>query len=492
MNFGSATAPEPVASHTARQAGLDAMRALAIASGIGWSLAFVGVGLQYGLQAYGDGSIFSYAVAVQDAWAIHWHNIAARAFVYLFCLVPAEAYVAATQDAAGGVVLYGFLFFGAQFLGLAVTYAVDRSESRLIFTYACASTACLCPLVFGFPTEMWMAHAMFWPTLALCHHAPRNSTGLIAVSLSVLALVFTHEGALVLTVAIVATLLLRGHRNAAFVRGVGASAFAIAIWFIVKRAFPSDDYISAVLTAAKLNFFNPRIVTQGLFALIIGAFASFAILWIAFRRFGSDKAHIYSGLMVAVGLTGFWLLFDPPLHTENRYFLRTILVLALPCFGALAAIYALAAEGVLKSGPLSRLRLSLTSPDVTRAAAAAVLLVTLVNAVETARFVTAWKAYTLSVRDLVMGPEFDSWLGSPRFVSSSRIDAALQQLSWSSTTPYLAVLIAPNFSPKRLLIDPQAHYFWLPCTLAHAHELAARAIPVEIRRMIRVHACLHR
>src|SRR6266540_5968339 len=125
-----------VRSRAAHGGGSGTLRALAIAAGIGWSLAFVGLGLEYRLQMYGDGSVFSYAVAVQDVWAIHWHNIAVRLFVYLFCLAPAEAYVGLTQDPGAGVALYGLLFFGAQLLGLAATYATDRSGSRVMFGFA--------------------------------------------------------------------------------------------------------------------------------------------------------------------------------------------------------------------------------------------------------------------------------------------------------------------------------------------------------------------
>ena len=52
------------------------LRNLAVAAGLGWSLAFVIVALVYELQIYADGAMFSYAVAVQDVWAFHWHNIA--------------------------------------------------------------------------------------------------------------------------------------------------------------------------------------------------------------------------------------------------------------------------------------------------------------------------------------------------------------------------------------------------------------------------------
>jgi hypothetical protein len=53
-----------------------------------------------------------------------------------------------------------------------------------------------------------------------------------------LALVFTHEGAIILAIAIVATLLLRGKRDAAFLRAAGALVVAMAIWAAVKLASP--------------------------------------------------------------------------------------------------------------------------------------------------------------------------------------------------------------------------------------------------------------
>ncbi len=45
------------------------------------------------LELYGDGAMFSYAVAVQDVWAFHWHNISGRSSVFLLSLLPAEIVV---------------------------------------------------------------------------------------------------------------------------------------------------------------------------------------------------------------------------------------------------------------------------------------------------------------------------------------------------------------------------------------------------------------
>src|ERR1700756_1861732 len=113
------------------------LRRLAMALGLGWSVLFVLVGVAFRLQLYGDGSIFSYSIAVEAGWGYHFHNIADRMFVYAFSLLPAEAYVALTRDARGGIFLYGLLFFAAPLAGLAATFWADRSPNRSIFCFAC-------------------------------------------------------------------------------------------------------------------------------------------------------------------------------------------------------------------------------------------------------------------------------------------------------------------------------------------------------------------
>jgi hypothetical protein len=67
----------------------------------------------------------------------------------------------------------------------------------------------------------------------------------------------------------------------------------------------------------------------------------------------------------------------------------------------------------------------------------------------------------------------------------------LKPLSWFSTTPYLSV-IAAQFRPNRLVIDPAGNYFWLSCATATANAEAARAVPAQSRDLVRIYSCLHR
>ena len=231
-------------------------RFLVVGAGLCWSVAFPVIALFNQLELYGDGAMFSYAVAVQDVWAFHWHNISGRTSVFLLTLLPAEVLVGITRNPWAGIIAYGLLFYIAPLVGLAVTYAADRSPGRLVFVYACGSTALLCPLIFGFPTEMWLAHAIFWPALALGHYAKTTSAGTLLVCTAWLLLAFTHEGALVLLLAIVATLAPRGLWSATFVRATIGLAIIVILAAAAKIVFPPDDYYAdAFLRAALLPRF---------------------------------------------------------------------------------------------------------------------------------------------------------------------------------------------------------------------------------------------
>jgi hypothetical protein len=127
-------------------------RFLIIGAGLCWSVAFVVIALFYELELYGDGAMFSYAVAVRDVWAFHWHNISGRTSVFLLSLLAAEALVGIRGNPWVGIITYGLLFYISPFVGLILTYVADRSPGNTIFVYACTSTAMLCPLIFGFPT----------------------------------------------------------------------------------------------------------------------------------------------------------------------------------------------------------------------------------------------------------------------------------------------------------------------------------------------------
>jgi hypothetical protein len=315
------------------------------------------------------------------------------------------------------------------------------------------------------------------------------------VFLALLALAFTHEGALVLAIAILCTLALRGLRDAALWRAALSLVAVLLIWGWVKEAFVPDDYIVGVMHTAAFDIIDVRHLWQSnVVVLAVGALAAYAAAVALLRRLGPIRAHAYAVAIVLAALTAYWLAFDHALHTQNRYYLRTLLLIALPPLGALAAAYALRAQGRLQLPVplLPRLLGALERRPAVLATMAAIILISAVHAVETVKFVRAFTSYKAAVTALATGTAADPELGDPRFVSSDRIGGDLNRLSWSSTTHFLSVLLTPGFLPARLVVDPHTGYFWLPCARAKANEDAERAIPVEARRLVRVHACLHR
>ena len=480
-----ASRPAPVRSHR------DYLRVIVVTAGIGWAVLFVAIGLRYALQLYGDGAMFSYSVAVQDVWAFHWHNISGRLTPYFLSLAPAEAFITLTGNASGGIVVYGLLFFVMPLLGLLATFAADRSTDRIVFSFACCSTAVLAPLVFGFPTEMWMAHALFWPALAVAHHARHGTVGIALVFITQLSLIFTHEAAFVLAAVIVGTVALRGVREPEFLRVAGTLLAALSIWVAVKAIFPPDDYFAGVYVRAALGFFDGALIHSGLLVLLVAAIVGYGLIATILTRF-TPRAPIYAAIMVGAALAVYWLGFDHMLHASNRYYMRTVLVIVAPILGALAAVYALDADGQLRLvKPLLSRGMAVIARVPARTFTGLFLLVMLVHAVETLKFVSAWTNYKFAVRELATGSLSDPALGDSRFLSSDRIGPALNRLSWFSTTLYLSTVLA-DFAPARLVVDPASNYFWLSCATATANLNADRAVSRETRALVRTYACQHR
>jgi hypothetical protein len=465
---------------------------LIVGSGLCWSIAFIAIALPCRLELYGDGAMFSYAVAVQDVWAFHWHNISGRASVFVLSLLPAETIVGITGNPWAGIVTYGLLFYMAPLIGLLLTFLADRSHGRFFFLYACCSTALLCPLVFGFPTEMWLAHAIFWPALTVSHYAKRTILGAILVFAAQLTLAFTHEGALVLLFVIVATLAPRGLRSPTFLRAMIVLSLTLILATASKVVLPPDDYYAGVLLRAALHFFDLEIFKVEVVLLLLTALTAYGVSFAAVSKLSPDRAWLYALGLTLVLLAVYWLHFDHSVHASSRYYLRTALVLGTPIFAAMAALSAMAGDGLILL-PIARLQRGLILPGsrAIRVIAAIFALVTLIQAVETVKFMPAWAAYRAEVAVLAKGDESDPSLGDPRFVSSDRISPSLGPLSWFSTTPYLSVILG-NFLPNRLVVDPAGNYFWLSCATATKNRDADRAISVQPRELVRIYSCLHR
>src|SRR5260370_13586492 len=306
--------------------------------GLCWSVAFVALALCYELELYADGALFSYAVAVQDVWAFHWHNISGRLSVFVLSLLPAEIYVRLSGNPSAGIVVYGLLFYLAPLAGLIGTFAADRSHGRILFVYACCSTALLCEVVFGVPTEMCLAHAVLWPALAVSYYANPTVAGTALVFVMVLTLAFAHEGALVLAFAIVATLAPRGLRDVLFLRAAAVLVGVLAMSAAVKIMVPPDEYYAGVLARAALHFFDLAIFQVSIVCMLFATLAGYGGIYLVLSRLAPQMADLYAAAIMIAVLAVYWLWLDPTIHASSRYYLRTALVGVTPVFGPHAAL----------------------------------------------------------------------------------------------------------------------------------------------------------
>jgi hypothetical protein len=308
----------------------------------------------------------------------------------------------------------------------------------------------------------------------------------------VLALAFTHEGAMVLAFAIMATLAPRGWRDVGFLRAAAILVVVLAMSAAAKILLPPDEYYAGVLLRAALHFFDLTIFQVSVVLLLFATLAGYGVVLLVFSRLAPDRAHLHAAAIVVPVLAIYWLWFDHTIHASSRYYLRTALVIVTPAFGAFAVLYAMYGDGRLRF-PLPGLQRAMTAVRKrgARPLAAAFMLLTLVHVIETGKFVAAWSDYRTAVAALAMGDDSDPALGHPHFVSSDRIASNLNRLSWFSTTPYLSVIVA-NFTPNRLVVDPAGNYFWLSCATATANAKAARAVPEQGRDLVRIYSCLHR
>jgi hypothetical protein len=228
--------------------------------------------------------------------------------------------------------------------------------------------------------------------------------------------------------------------------------------------------------------------------LLVAALAIYGVLFFILRRTAVPNGHFYAAAACAVALAVYWIWFDTSVLAEARYNLRTVLLIAIPAFGIAASIQAMN-DAEWRGSPLrflARWAAAIEARISPQALIGALLIILLVHAVETAKFVARWARYEAAVNALATGTAADPELGSPLFVSSRRIGAELNCLAWNSTTPYLSVLVAPGLAPNRLVVDPDAGYFWLSCKTARNSEAGSNAIPGTARQLVRMHACLHR
>ena len=105
-----------------------------------------------------------------------------------------------------------------------------------------------------------------------------NVAASMLVFVAQLLLAFTHEGTLVLLLAIVATLAPRGLRSTPFVRAATCLIIILIMATISKIAFPPDDYYASAFWRAALHFFDLEIFKVRVVLLLLAALIAYGAI----------------------------------------------------------------------------------------------------------------------------------------------------------------------------------------------------------------------
>jgi hypothetical protein len=249
----------------------------------------------------------------------------------------------------------------------------------------------------------------------------------------------------------------------------------------MKTLVPPEPYVAEALGRNALQFLDPGALAAPVVLLAAAALGVYGAGLAALRA--RARPALGAAVVAAAALAVWWLTLDPALHAWSRYDFRTILFGAVPVLALLAALDATGRGAALVARAPDRLWPALGG---------ALALLSLIHAVETAKFARAFDRYLAGVEALATGAEADPALGDPAFVSAQRLGPAQRRLGWHSTTPFLSVMVAPGLAPERLVVDPETNYYWLSCETATASAAAPRAMPERPRALIRTYSCLHR
>ncbi len=146
------------------------------------------------VMLHGDGAYFVFALALEDAWALKWRDISARASIYLFTVLPtywiSQAADLSPLDIAK---LNGFIFYAVPALQYAVAAAIVWRSHPEYLVFPVVQYALSTSLGYGFPSEILLAPGFLWIALFL---VLTNRVWSVWFAAAFAALVFCHELAL--------------------------------------------------------------------------------------------------------------------------------------------------------------------------------------------------------------------------------------------------------------------------------------------------------
>lgn len=333
----------------------------------------------YRVTAFADGSFFVLSILTADPWNFGWVSYPSRITAFVLTILPPFAVGRLTGDPTLAVGTYSAIMGALPLAGLLATRFLSTPGAPWPALCA-ASTIVLAFNVAFFPTEMWLAHAMIWPLLAL---AARPGAPLAAISVLSLATAFVHEAA----IPLVGLALVHGALAARRPALVAVLAAVVAAAIVVKGLAPiANDEIARTVGQNALDFLSPGNVFTNVVVSVLMAIG----LWLALRvalRPASARGEIVIVAAVCLVAAVQSVVWPGPPHVLRRYIARSLIFVGLAAtLGAAIALQVL--PGLASRIAAWRER---HIQPLLAAAAVIVLVSAFGHAAETARFLGHWQ-----------------------------------------------------------------------------------------------------
>jgi len=154
------------------------------------------LGAAFLVMLFADGSYFSFVIAADQPWTLHWHRFPARATAFLFTAAP--VWLANKLFHMQGIPLvrlYSFVFSLVILLQLIAVYKLAGKNHRNLLLFPLLGYVLGPALGYGFPSEMMLSPGFFWICLFLLI---QDKSNLIYFYISETLLLFTHELSIIL------------------------------------------------------------------------------------------------------------------------------------------------------------------------------------------------------------------------------------------------------------------------------------------------------
>src|SRR5262249_29989332 len=164
------------------------------------------------------------------------------------------------------------------------TRLLDRTQDKRLSAYCNVASVTTPFFTFGFPTEIWIMCALFWPTLCCCVCARSSYVPFLVFFLLLPLFIFTHEVAIIFVPLLVFVVVKSnlGIRRATMLAAIAA---VLVCWTFVEAYLPPCfPWARSFIQASARAMLSPRNVVNSVSISILFAMAGWLCAAAAIHR----------------------------------------------------------------------------------------------------------------------------------------------------------------------------------------------------------------